>query len=378
MKTAIYQPVVPYYRIALFNELSVLMKGNLQVHASMTMQGNPDTCLKDSAFLFINHEAISVLRNQIFWQKNLDVPKDFCRGDVIVFNGNPRMISNFGLISQAKRKKLALVWWGQGWSATSRPLQAWIRRLMSQRLADVLLLYNEHERRQYIDYGFPEDRIFAANNTVDTNPIRTNCERWTSSMLSDFKEQHGLTEKKLLLFCGRLSLKTKLDMLINVLPRLRLNHPDVLLAIIGEGPELSKLKSQALKLDISDNILWLGQHYDQDYLTPWFLSADCFVYPGAIGLSIVQAFAHGLPVLTHNNPKKQMPEYSYLSEGYNGFTYEYNSADALQNKLVSIFHDQQKLLSMRKNALETVKKYSMSNMVNNFYTAIQKASSISR
>ena len=51
--------------------------------------------------------------------------------------------------------------------------------------------------------------------------------------------------------------------------------------------------SRAAALDLVGD---LGSIYDEIELAPWFLTADAFVYPENIGLSILHAFGYGLPV----------------------------------------------------------------------------------
>ena len=64
------------------------------------------------------------------------------------------------------------------------------------------------------------------------------------------------------------------------------------------APELPALQSIAEELDVEQYVRWLGSIYDEAQLAPWFLTADAFVYPGAIGLSVLHAMGYGLPVVT--------------------------------------------------------------------------------
>ena len=60
------------------------------------------------------------------------------------------------------------------------------------------------------------------------------------------------------------------------------------LVIIGGGDQESALKDRAASLGLAQQITWLGPIHDEMQLAPWFLQSDVFVYPGAIGLSLVQ------------------------------------------------------------------------------------------
>ena len=37
---------------------------------------------------------------------------------------------------------------------------------------DVVLLYTEKEKKEFMRMGFPPDRLFAINNAIDQTPIR--------------------------------------------------------------------------------------------------------------------------------------------------------------------------------------------------------------
>jgi glycosyltransferase involved in cell wall biosynthesis len=79
-----------------------------------------------------------------------------------------------------------------------------------------------------------------------------------------------------------------------------------------------------------EGIYKVGPVYGADRLQ---LLASCDVYclPGAMGLSIVDAFHCGLPVVTEN--VKHGPEIMYLKDSENGFIVEVGNIEALASRL---------------------------------------------
>jgi len=63
------------------------------------------------------------------------------------------------------------------------------------------------------------------------------------------------------------------------------------------GLVIDSLKKLAKESNVYDNIVFVGEKYGKDN-HEYFLRSDVFVYPGAIGLSILHAMSFGLPIIT--------------------------------------------------------------------------------
>jgi hypothetical protein len=79
-----------------------------QVHASERI---PDAHSLESAhivtdFKYFEHPCIGLLGQRLFWQKGLSVAASLRSGDVLVVSGNPRFLSNYPLIWQAKQRSV--------------------------------------------------------------------------------------------------------------------------------------------------------------------------------------------------------------------------------------------------------------------------------
>jgi len=153
--------------------------------------------------------------------------------------------------------------------------------------------------------------------------------------------------------------------------------PSYLLVVIGDGPEKAALSKRAQELNIQNRVFWLGAIYNQAEMAPWFLSALAFIYPGAIGLSLLHAFAYGLPVITHCNAQYHNPEFAALKNRFNGLTFREGDVNDLAEKLLLLGDrpDFAKLLGA--NALKMIQQqYSLKNMVDRFVKAVSAASDI--
>ncbi len=86
--------------------------------------------------------------------------------------------------------------------------------------------------------------------------------------------------------------------LLEAMPIIHADQPDVELLLVGEGPLRKDLETQASELGIQDRVHFAGRRSDVvDLLT----AADLFVLPSSeregLGIAIVEAMACGLPVI---------------------------------------------------------------------------------
>jgi len=377
IRVAIYQPVIPQYRLTFFNKLATCSELDVSLHASKTFPDAPDSVDGPYDFKYYEYPASGLIGNRLFWQSGLRLPDELSQGDVAVICANPRMISYIPLVLQTKKRKAGLVFWGHGHTAGANHMTESIRhRLMS--FGDVVLLYHQNEIELFRKTILKKSRIFATNNTIDISGIETSKAQWTDNLLHKFKYRYNIENKKLLLFCGRLTIKTKLNVLLEAMSIICKSDHSYHLAVIGDGPERDSFKEQANRLNLNNHITWLGSIYDQNALAPWFISSQFFVYPGSIGLSIFHAFAFELPVITHGNLRNQMPEFRVLEEGKNGMTFSEGDVSALSFTIKYGFKEKEHHKTMKKYAFNTVKeKYPIDKMVGNFVKAVKYASKMS-
>lgn len=378
IEVQVYQPVVPEYRVPLFNALSEQHGLRLTVHASPNFPGSPPKGISRFRFSYVERPSRRLWGRALLWQAGQFLPRNMSRGDVVVVCGNPRVLSTYRLLFQAIRRGVGLVWWSQWRGSGPERLSLRIRRHL-MRLADVLLLYTDKEAEEAVRYGFSVDRVFATNNAVDTSEIGVLRESWHKDRLESFLATQGLHGQKLLLFCGRLAPRCELPLAFQALALLRDRGLRPHLAVIGDGPARSDFVSAAERLKVQGVVHWCGAIYEGERLALWFLGASAFVFPGTIGLSLLHALAYGLPVVTHGDPAFHGPEFAALQDGWNGLVFRRGEPGDLAAKLQQVLRDDVLRREMQTNALATVKdQYSMEAMTRRFVQAVTCASAISR
>ena len=108
-----------------------------------------------------------------------------------------------------------------------------------------------------------------------------------------------LKGKRVLLFAGRVAKEKNLGFLFDILPGILARHPDVLLLVAGNGPDLDFFKDEAQKAGVDENCIFTGNMERKD-LALTYTIARVFVFPSLTdtqGLVTLEAMLSGTPVV---------------------------------------------------------------------------------
>ena len=374
MKIRIFQPIVPEYRVALFEGVGKRYGTDVEIWAS---EGTGQD--KSYALKAIRYDYGHPFKNfgPIRWQKGLSL-KGLKKGDVIVICGDVHQLSSLWIAALAKLRGIGVVWWGHHVSVGSKELGIRIRLFLTRLLSDVVLCYTKQGIEWFKARGW-KTPVFATGNTIDMEAVKTAIAAWTPDKLAAFQNEHGLTNQEPIVFCSVLRWKTRLDRLLKAMVSDELKKRGTKLIVIGDGEGRATWEQQAKDLGLDDRVVWVGALRDQMRIAPWFLSAKAYVYPGPIGLSIIHAFSYGLPVVCHDTAAHHGPEFEAMVNGLTGYVFKENDVNDLALQIVHILSDE----SRRQRISKTVQsiaydRYSIKSMVSNFCEALDKAALISK
>jgi 1,2-diacylglycerol 3-alpha-glucosyltransferase len=117
-----------------------------------------------------------------------------------------------------------------------------------------------------------------------------------------FRTRYGIEpDRSVALFVGRVAFEKNIDFLLRVVETAKRALPKLLLIVAGEGPALSSLKNQAVKLGIAGNVLFVGYMNRATELPDCYRAADAFVFASRTetqGLVLLEAMAQGVPVVS--------------------------------------------------------------------------------
>lgn len=379
IRVCFQQPALPAYRVPVFAELA--RRPGISVEVLFSDKAKlPNAGAEGFAARQVGERRLLKWPREIRWVSAQLEAVNPTRADVAVLEFNSGVPSLVPAIRRAKKNGVGVVVWGHGYSVrdnkASRALRNWIGRQ-----ADAVVLYDEHAREKMIEEGFPADHLFVAANALDQSPIQRARERWLADKegLAAFKREHGLDRGPVILFVSRLVESNRTDLLLHAAARLADTHPDLVIAIVGDGPTREHLQNLAARLGLKDRVRMPGAVYGEDALAPWFLSARAFCYPAFMGLSALHAMGYGLPVVTDRNMDRHGPEARAVVDGKTGLLVDLGEPGSLSDAISRLLDNPELAAEMGEaGRAKVLAEHSISRMVDGHEAAIRFALAAAR
>lgn len=366
------QPEVQHYRLAVFDGVSE--RGRADGSYDVTVFGGLDAkgqCIGGGTRPYIRE--CPLVHGKKFGIPNSGWPgfEDLLsreRPDALVMISNPRMGQCWTLPKLAHSLGIPVV----GWSKVhSYSRFSWISGLLKPRLFsrfDAMIVYGESARKELVGLGYAADRVFVAQNTIDTRRIFTDAER-ISARGRELREQAGMNGKFVMLCIGRMDADKRHQDLLDAWPRLKAVHPDLCLVIVSGGPMLEEIREKARVID-PKSILVTGRVPEGDDYA-WISTCDLGIYPGAVGLAINISLAFGKPTVIANESGSDT---EILEDGVTGWRYPRGDLDAMVATVERVVRDPQASRVVCERARELMRDtVTIDNMVNKIDSAVRLA-----
>lgn len=268
-----------------------------------------------------------------------------------------------------KLTKSNLTYWTHGYDHCRRPTEGIRGQLNRFRvkiietclsLADNIIVFSPQGKEYLEEKKVTSKEIVVAPNTLNTNKLLKGYHEVDSNDVSEFKKKYGLEDTTIFLFSGRLRAGKRLERFIEAAGSAK-NLNEISLVVVGDG----EMKDEWMSMceDVGLKSVFLGEVFEDKRLSIIFKSSDWFVMPGYVGLAIVHAFSHGLPILTENI-SFHSPEIYYLENERNGFIFEEGGVSEWKYFIENSSCDPSLKNEVSKNALLTVKnKASIENQL---------------
>jgi glycosyltransferase involved in cell wall biosynthesis len=288
-RLAIQQRVLPAYRAPFFDALVAACVGGLSLFAG---QPQPDeqiattTSLQAAQYVQARNRHLFKVSSPFYqcWQEGFIEWLEAWQPQALIVEANPRYRSTPSAVRWMHVRGRPVLGWGLGAPQLKGALAIWRRssRLSFLKTLDGMIAYSQRGAQEYIDSGFPVQRVFVAPNAIAPRPLNPPPERPPAT-----------SKPPLVLFVGRLQQRKRIDLLLKACSAL----PQSLqprLCIVGDGPAMGELQQMAARLYPQTE--FPGARYGAE-LEQYFIEADLFVLPGTGGLAIQQAMSFGLPVI---------------------------------------------------------------------------------
>lgn len=374
LRLTVQQPALAKYRVPVFRELASRPEIDLRlIYAERP--GIPNVEPAGFKAEFVPMSSRRVLGRTLLWHPPQLDEATRERSDVLSLSWDLHYASLVPALLKARRQGVGTILWGHGVSKNEAGWRARLRQRVGH-LADVLLFYTHVAADAYIAAGFDPSRVFVALNTIDQAPIQEARSQWAGreSAIESFRREQQLGSSPVVLFVARLEEPRRVELLLRAQSKLAATVPDLVVAIVGKGPDEPRLRGIAEELGIADRVRFLGAIYDEKLLAPWFAVSSLFCFPSCIGLSILHAMGYGLPVITGDQVELHGPEIVALEDGVNGLFFREGDDEDLTSKLARLLGDPARLARMSSAAHATAtQRFSLANMIDGYVAATVKA-----
>ena len=207
------------------------------------------------------------------------------------------------------------------------------------RSASAITTICEGLRADIIGRGIPEDKVTVIPNAV--NPDAFSCNRLIDESLL---KKLNLTGKTVLGFIGSFYAYEGLPLLLRAIPEILKRAPDIMVLLVGGGPQEKLLKQLISKLGIENKIIFTGRVPHEEVKTYYDL-VDIFIYPRlsmrltelVTPLKPLEAMAQCSLVLASDvGGHKELIEHNV-----NGVLFKSDDVHALSNEVVKLINNQE-------------------------------------
>jgi glycosyltransferase involved in cell wall biosynthesis len=212
--------------------------------------------------------------------------------------------------------------------------------------------------------------VLCIYNGIKVKPTSINCTNEDITTLRrQVREELGVDEtSQLALTVGRLNSQKGYNELVQVIPHLIKEFPDVKFVWVGDGELREDLINKVREYGIEDKVLFLGYRSDVPRLLK---SADLFVFPTHYEgqpFALLEAMGHGLPIVTSD--ASGIPE--LIENRVHGLLFRTGDSCDLSEALRWALMHSDSMKEMARNAQQRVQEFSEERMVKETLGVLKK------
>jgi PEP-CTERM/exosortase A-associated glycosyltransferase len=189
-------------------------------------------------------------------------------------------------------------------------------------------------RRDILDRGIGADKVSVIPNAVDSASFKPG-----GPPDESHKRQLGVQGCRILGFIGSFYAYEGLDVLLDAMPTMLAQHPDLRVLLVGGGPQAAALKAQCQRLGLMDQVIFTGR-VPHDQVARYYNLIDVLVYPRramrltdlVTPLKPLEAMAQGRVLVASDVGGHQ----ELIRHGHTGLLFKAGSADALARTVLGL------------------------------------------
>ncbi|WP_051107208.1 glycosyltransferase [Niabella aurantiaca] len=241
-------------------------------------------------------------------------------------------------LSLLPKRNYSVSFWGIGvrasyenkFDSTSR----WDKlRFFFAKSANSVIFYSSYPLTKYINGGISKEKLFVANNTTEVA----------------IRDTDNMENKKNFLFVGTLYPQKGIEILLEAYSILFKKYQTLPgLNIIGDGPELSKIKKYIEMNGLSNAVTLHGSIYDRNRIAQYYDESIACISPNQAGLSVLNSMGNATIFLTSKDAITG-GEIFNISDKETGLFFD-GTVNSLVEKMEWIFLNKEKALEICQNA----------------------------
>jgi glycosyltransferase involved in cell wall biosynthesis len=367
---AILQRILPDYRIAFFRQLHqelALYGIDLKLFYGQERLGTVPRTVDLAApwAVRVENRYWPFGGQEFVWQPVHRYLSDI--DALIVEQANRLLINHYLILRRTLHTGPRLAYWGHGENLQAESSNSASERLKRRLLCQVdwWFAYTVLSAEIAAKAGFKRERITTVQNTIDLREFLEAKETLTGDATVSLKAGLGIKTTNVCLYCGGIYPDKRIPFLLEACSKIKLRVPDFEMIIVGDGPDRHLVEAAA---EIRPWLHYVGPKHGADRV-PYFVVSKALLMPGLVGLAVVDSFAAATPLFT-TAIHKHSPEIAYLVNGVNGVITP-DSADAYATAVAEYLRSESLQTRLQRGCLESVDKYSLETMTNNFARGIR-------
>jgi glycosyltransferase involved in cell wall biosynthesis len=362
-----------HYRIPFFNTLRERLEHEGVAMRVVYGDASPqDAARGDIAELswgeFRANRFVPVGRRTMVWQPVFDLSRE---AGLVVVEQATKLLANYLLLAGQNAGGARVAFWGHGANlqhqGAHRGAEA-LKRVVSTR-PHWWFAYTQGVRDRVERLGYPPQRITVVQNAIDTLQLRALRRGGSGDAIEAARGKYDLGAGPVAAFVGGLYPEKRLPFLAAAADVLAREIPEFRLLVIGDGPGRRQLEDLAQG---RTHVRYLGPLFGEEKIAA-LAPASLMLIPGLVGLTIVDAFALELPLVT-TSIDYHSPEIEYLVPEDNGLIVDPpDDSDKYAQTVLELLRDPERLERLREGCRRDALRYTNGAMVDRFATGVLAA-----
>lgn len=176
------------------------------------------------------------------------------------------------------------------------PPESRLARALLKKVSMFVSISNVTKEKMLEWSGLDRERVVLLPNAI-------HLEKYRQAVKNErLLDQYGLAGKKVLMTLGRMAAEERykgFDEVIEVLPELVMDDPDIAYLVVGDGSDRPRLQDKVARLGLEDRVVFTG-FIPESEKADHFRLADAYVMPSygeGFGFVFLEALACGIPVV---------------------------------------------------------------------------------